>query len=130
MFFGILFCLRTPKKICVLIFQVLPNILNNMYLLGTIGCVLRVKIEALLTLENFSIFHQSLTWKPKFKYMKEPEHIVTIFHNFVAINYCQTIFGWDEDPFYDFQKMGQKFLSDPQKPPYGQKFLPQRVKNG
>ena len=46
--FGILFRLRTPKKICVLIFQVLPNILNNMYLLGTIWCVLRVKMEALL----------------------------------------------------------------------------------
>ena len=61
--------------------------------------------------------------------MKEPEHIVTIFHNFFAINYCQTIFGWDEDPFYDFQKMGQKFLSDPHKPPYEQKFLPQIVKN-
>ena len=26
--------------------------------------------------------------------------------------------------------MGQKFLSDPQKPPYGQKFLPRRVQNG
>ena len=46
--FGILSHPTTLKKTCVLIFQVLPNILSSMYLLYTIGCLLRVKMEALL----------------------------------------------------------------------------------
>ena len=37
------------------------------------------------------------SWKTELKYMKEPEHIVTIVHNFFAIKYYQTIFFFFED---------------------------------
>ena len=47
--------------------------------------------------------------------------------NFPAIGVFPTIFGVDRDLMQDFRKMCQKFLSDPQKRPYGQKFLPRRA---
>ena len=57
-----------------------------------------------------------LSGNPKSPQATVSGHIVNELDNFAGFKYYQTLFGVNRDLSQELPKMGQKFLSDPQKP--------------